>query len=122
MLPDPLLAGIVGGCHKPELAFELPSQIRKVGNPSANVFFDPKTVGHAEGERGRHRELHEPRRALRGNRVGTPSRFDVNYGLHELQGEAERPSVVLGPTHLGIESRNRWHRRTGWLNAPGGTT
>ena len=52
-LLDSLLAGIVGGCHKPQFAFELPAQIRKVCNPSANVFFDPKTVRHAEGERRR---------------------------------------------------------------------
>jgi len=50
------------------------------------------------------------------------SRIDVESAWHEFQRDAERPRVVLGPTHLDIESRNRWRRRTGWLNAPGGPT
>ena len=49
------------------------------------------------------RQLHEPCRALRGNHVGMPSRFDVDYGLHEFQGDAVCPRVVIGPAHLDIE-------------------
>src|SRR5450432_1297089 len=67
---DSLLARIVGGCHKPELSFELPNQIRKVCNSAPNVFFDQKTVGHAEGEGGRRCELHEPCRTFPGEHVG----------------------------------------------------
>ena len=52
-------------------------------------------------------ELHEPRRALRGNHVRMPGRFDVDYGLHEFQGDAVRPRVVIGPAHLDIEQRGR---------------
>src|ERR1039457_1780709 len=118
---DSVLAGIVGGGHKPELSFEPPYQIRKVCNSASNVFFDQKTVGHAEGEGGRRRELHDPCRARSGKYVRTPGRFDVNYGLHELQGNAVRPRIVIGPTHLGIEHGGRWSRCAGGPIATGGT-
>src|ERR1035441_8521627 len=89
---NPLLAGIVGGGHKPEFSFEPPNQIRKVCHSAPNVFSDQKTVGHAEGEGGRHRELHEPCRTLRGKHVRMPGRFDVK----------DRKSTRLNSSHLGI--------------------
>ena len=120
-LLDSLLAGIVGGGDKPQFAFELPTQIRKVRHPSANVFFDSESVGYAEGERCRRRELDEPCRTLRGNHVGMPSRFDVDYRFHEFEGDVVCSRVVIGPAHLDIEHCGRRSRLAPRLNCPGGT-
>ena len=62
-------------------------------------------------------QLHEPCRALRGNHVGMPSRFDVDYGLHEFEGDAVCPRVVIGPAHFDIEQSGSGTRRAGWLSA-----